>query len=145
VLEIISTALIENQILFIRPRSGKLFGEDIKRFRSRDFSILLMNVKNGAEGLTLTEASHVFMVEPILNCGLDMQAINRIHRIGQSSKTFVHRYIVANTVEEKIDRIRVERQENHFEDDLQEQKKHSIKGGGIDGGFNESELQELFM
>ena len=103
-----------------------------------------MNVKNGAEGLTITEANHVFLVEPILNCGLDMQAISRIDRIGQTSKTFVHRYIVKNTVEEKFDRIRMERQENHFEDDLQEQKKHSIKGGGIDGGFDESELRQLF-
>lgn len=143
-LEIICSAFVENQVLFIRPRSGKCFGDDIKKFRSSDIPILLMNVKNGAEGLTLTEANHVFMVEPILNCGLDMQAINRVHRIGQSSKTYVHRYIVANTVEEKIDCIRMKRQENHFEDDLQEQKKHSIKGGGIDGGFDESELHQLF-
>ncbi|KAL7543822.1 hypothetical protein ACHAXR_013142, partial [Thalassiosira sp. AJA248-18] len=143
-LEIAATALSSNNVFFIRPRSGKNFGEDIKRFQISDVPILLMNVKNGAEGLTLTEANHIFMIEPILNCGLDMQAINRIHRIGQASKTYVHRYIVANTVEERIDEIRMERQENHFEDDLQLQKKHSIKGGGIDGGFDVSELQQLF-
>mmetsp|Transcript_20650 Transcript_20650/g.44862 ORF Transcript_20650/g.44862 Transcript_20650/m.44862 type:complete len:1793 (-) Transcript_20650:162-5540(-) len=143
-MDIVAEALGSNQISFIRPRSGKRFGEDIKRFRSSDVPILLMNIKNGAEGLTLTEANHVFMLEPILNSGLDAQAINRIHRIGQLSKTFVHRYIVANTIEEKLDAIRMERQENHYEDDLQEQQKHSIKGGGIDGGFDVSELHQLF-
>lgn len=144
-LEICGAALHANHVAYIRPRSGKRFGEDIKQYRSSNgIPILLMNVKNGAEGLTITEANHVFLVEPILNCGLDMQAISRIDRIGQTSKTFVHRYIVKNTVEEKFDRIRMERQENHFEDDLQEQKKHSIKGGGIDGGFDESELRQLF-
>ena len=103
-----------------------------------------MNVKNGAEGLTIVEASHVYMVESMLNCGLDMQAISRIHRIGQKQKTFVHRYVVADTVEVNIDSIRMERQANHFEDDLLEQQKHGIKGGGIDGGFDASELHQLF-
>ncbi len=143
-LNVVAEALGANQILFIRPRSGKLFGEDITRFRSIDCPVLLMNVKNGAEGLTLTEANHVFMLEPILNCGLDAQAINRIHRIGQMKKTYVHRYIVQNTIEEKIDAIRIERQGMQFEYDLQDNRKHSIKGGGIDGGFDASELHRLF-
>jgi E3 ubiquitin-protein ligase SHPRH len=102
-----------------------------------------LNIKNGAEGLTLVEASHVFMVESILNNGLDAQAINRIHRITHVLKTFIHRYVVAGTIEEKIDAIRMERQETNFEDDLQEQKKHSINGGGIDGGLDVSELRRL--
>ena len=143
-MSIVAAALTANKVDYIRPKSGKTFGDSIKHFRTSECPVLILNVKNGAEGLTLTEASHVFMLEPILNCGLDMQAINRIHRIGQTSKTYVHRYIVADTVEEKIDAIRMERQENHFEDDLQEQKKHSIKGGGIDGGFDMSELKQLF-
>ena len=144
-MNIVAEALGANQIFFIRPQSGKRFGEDVKRFRSSDCPVLVMNVKNGAEGLTLTEANHVFMLEPILNCGLDAQAINRIHRIGQLKKTYVHRYIVQNTIEERIDAIRVERQEMQFEDDLQDNRKHSIKGGGIDGGFDPSELNRLFV
>jgi len=143
-LDVVAEALRSNQIQFIRPKSGKRFGEDIKRYRSGSCPVLLMNVKNSAEGLTLTEATHCFMLEPLLNCGLDAQAINRIHRIGQTRKTFVHRYIVENTIEEKIDVIRIERQENHFENDIEEQQRHSIKGGGLDGGFDESELRQLF-
>jgi hypothetical protein len=142
---IISAALRANKVSFIRPRSGKNFGADIKKFCCGcNIPILLMNVKNGAEGLTLTEANHVFLVEPILNCGLDMQAIGRVDRIGQTTQTFVHRYLIQDTVEEKIDKLRMERQEIHFENDLREQKKHCIKGGGIDGGFDELELRQLF-
>jgi SNF2 family DNA or RNA helicase len=144
-MNIVAEALGANEILFIRPQSGKRFGEDVKRFRSSDCPVLVLNVKNGAEGLTLTEANHVFMLEPILNCGLDAQAINRIHRIGQLKKTYVHRYIVQNTIEERIDAIRIERQEMQFEDDLQDNRKHAIKGGGIDGGFDASELHRLFV
>ena len=143
-ISIVTEALSVNKINFIRPRAGKKFGEDIKLFRSSNCPLLVLNVKNSAEGLTLTEANHCFMLEPMLNCGLDAQAINRIHRIGQMKKTTVHRYIMINTIEEKIDKIRMERAENHFEDDLVEQQKHSITGGGIDGGFDESELRQLF-
>lgn len=140
-LSIVAEALRTNHILFIRPRSGKRFGEDIKRFRSSDCPMLLLNVKNSAEGLTITEANHIFMVEPILNCGLDAQAINRIHRIGQMKKTYIHRYIVKDTIEVKIDAIRCERLS---EDNLQCKKKQLMKGGGIDGQFDASELSQLF-
>lgn len=145
-IDIICESLTVNSVKFARPKSGRrAFGECVKDFRTDiNCPVLVMNVKNGAEGLTLVEASHVFLVEPMLNCGLDMQAINRIHRIGQTSKTYVHRYIIENTIETKIDKLRMDRQENNFEDDLKEQKKHDIKAGGIDGGFDLSELHQLF-
>ena len=117
-LDIIAEALAKNDVPFIRPHGGKRFGDDMKVFRSStNCSVLLMNVKKGAEGLTLTEANHCFIVEPILNHSIDSQAINRIHRIGQASKTYVYRYIIANTIEEKIDEIRMEREANHFQED----------------------------
>ena len=82
-LDVVTEALRSNQIEFIRPKSGKRFGEDIKRYRSGSCPVLLMNVKNSAEGLTLTQANHCFMLEPLLNCGLDAQAINRNIGLGK--------------------------------------------------------------
>ena len=143
-LDVVATALSKNEVSYIRPRSGRRFGDDIKRYKCGDCPVLLMNVKNGAEGLTIVEANHVYMLEPLLNSGLDLQAVSRISRIGQRQKTYLHRYVVDNTVEVNIDKIRMERQSNHFEDDILEQQKHSIKGGGIDGGFDVSELHQLF-
>ena len=107
--------------------------------------MLLLNVKSGAEGLTLVEATHVFMVEPLLHCGMDAQAINRVHRIGQTSKTYVHRYIIDDTIEVKIDKLRMEKQLSHEDDDLGPVSRNdeTISAGGIDGGFSASELQEI--
>jgi E3 ubiquitin-protein ligase SHPRH len=44
-----------------------------------------------AQGLTLVEATHVFLLEPVFSAAMEAQAINRIHRIGQSKVTTVHR------------------------------------------------------
>lgn len=52
--------------------------------------------------MNLIEATHVFLVEPILNADEEMQAIGRVHRIGQTRETFVHRFITKKTIEETI-------------------------------------------
>ena len=134
-LDIVAEALKTNNIRYIRPKGGKKFGRDVNLFRSSNCHILLLNVKNGSEGLTLVEANHCYMLEPILNHSIDAQAINRIHRIGQLSKTYIHRYIVVDTVEEKIDAMRMEREANHFDDDIiQEKKDH----------FDQNEIDQIF-
>lgn len=75
-----------------------------------------------------------------------MVAINRVHRIGQTSKTYVHRYLIENTIERKIDQIRMERQEDQIEDSISEaRKKHDVSAGGIDGGFSEKELEDILQ
>jgi uncharacterized protein YukE len=79
-LTIVETALLANDVPYVRPQGRRKVGESVKQFRSGLASVVLLNVKSGAEGLTLVEAKHVFMVEPLLHCGLDSQAINRIHR-----------------------------------------------------------------
>jgi E3 ubiquitin-protein ligase SHPRH len=72
-LNIVQQALKENGIEVVRPSGAKRIGEAVNRFRSSSCMALLLNVKNGGEGLTLIEATHVFMVEPLLDCGLDSQ------------------------------------------------------------------------
>ena len=144
-LEVVEQALIMNKIEYVRVKSMSKIGESINRFRLGSVSVLLLNVKNGAEGLTLVEATHVFMVEPLLNAGLDSQAINRVHRIGQTSKTYVHRYLIRDTIEEKIDRIRMDRQDvQQMEESINEtRQRRGVPAGGIDGGLSVDELQSV--
>lgn len=51
---------------------------------------------------TLTAASYVFLVEPLLEPALETQAIARVHRIGQKKKTTVFQYMIPDTVDERI-------------------------------------------
>ena len=141
-LDIVEDALNLNKVHSVRCRSLARIGSALNEFRSTDCTVLMLNVKNGAEGLTLTEARHVFMLEPLLNSAMDAQAINRICRIGQKHTTTVHRYVVEDTIETKIDALRLENVDDVIEDT--KSTKHTVRAGGVDGGFSsESELLEL--
>ncbi|XP_017071026.1 E3 ubiquitin-protein ligase SHPRH [Drosophila eugracilis] len=96
----IARALSLNSIHFRNKCSNKDF-EDFKDPFS-NVTCLLMPLSKGSKGLNLIEATHVFLVEPILNPGDERQAIGRIHRFGQNKPTKVHRFIVNGTIEENI-------------------------------------------
>ena len=48
------------------------------------------------------QATHVILVEPLLDAGAERQALGRVHRIGQTRPTFVHRFGCRATVEENV-------------------------------------------
>ncbi|KDO20232.1 hypothetical protein SPRG_14478 [Saprolegnia parasitica CBS 223.65] len=64
--------------------------------------VLALPFRQGANGLNLVEASHVVLVEPLLNASVERQAINRVHRLGQEKPTTVHRFIVQHSIEEGV-------------------------------------------
>lgn len=66
---------------------------------------LLLPISSGANGLNIIEAAHVILVEPILNPATELQAIGRIHRIGQTKETTVHRFLVRDTIEDRMHHI----------------------------------------
>ncbi|CRL06169.1 CLUMA_CG018880, isoform A [Clunio marinus] len=103
ILKTISRGLDDNAITFRSSLASKFSKqiEDFKNF-SKDVTVLLLNLKFGGKGLNLIEATHVFLVEPILNADEELQAIGRVHRIGQTRETFVHRFITNNTIEDTI-------------------------------------------
>jgi SNF2 family DNA or RNA helicase len=66
-------------------------------------SVLLMTLKTGGVGLNLIKASYVFHLEPWWNPAVENQATDRAHRIGQQRPVQVYRYLMAESVEEKIE------------------------------------------
>ncbi len=65
--------------------------------------VLLMTLKTGGVGLNLTKASYIFHIEPWWNPAVENQATDRAHRIGQEKKVQVYRYLISESVEEKIE------------------------------------------
>ena len=79
----------------------------IDQFQSADGTapIFLLSLKAGGFGLNLTAASHVFHFDRWWNPAVENQATDRAHRIGQTRTVHVHKFIVAGTLEERIDQM----------------------------------------
>ncbi|CAL5035385.1 unnamed protein product [Urochloa decumbens] len=83
----------------------------LKEFsETQDKLVLLMSLKAGGVGLNLTAASNVFLMDPWWNPAVEEQAIMRIHRIGQKRPVQVRRFIVKDTVEERMQQVQVRKQ-----------------------------------
>ena len=65
-------------------------------------SLFLISLKAGGVGLNLTAAEYVFLLDPWWNPAVEMQAIDRTHRIGQEKPVFAYRLVARDTVEERI-------------------------------------------
>ena len=100
------TALITNDIQFAALHTQGKFKRNLQKFKNReDVKVLLLPISSGANGLNLIEASHVLLIEPILNPAEELQAIGRVHRIGQTKPRTVHRFLVSATIEERIHKM----------------------------------------
>jgi hypothetical protein len=64
--------------------------------------VFLISTKAGGVGLDLTQADHVFHLDPWWNPAAEDQATDRAHRIGQDRPVMVYKLVAANTVEDKI-------------------------------------------
>ena len=75
----------------------------VDQFQAKDGPpVLLMSLKAGGVGLNLTEADHVFILDPWWNPAAADQAADRAHRIGQTRTVMIHPLVALDTVEEKI-------------------------------------------
>jgi len=110
----------------------------VQRFQSSEGpSVLLISLKAGGVGLTLTAADQVFIMDPWWNPAVEDQAADRAHRIGQTNPVLIHRLVAENSIEERILLLQKKKQ------DLA----RSLTGGGIDsnqaGALNRADLLEL--
>jgi SNF2 family DNA or RNA helicase len=64
--------------------------------------VFLISLKAGGFGLNLTAASYVVLFDPWWNPAVENQAIDRTHRIGQTSKVMAYRLLMRDSIEQKI-------------------------------------------
>jgi len=98
-------------------------------------AVFLLSLRAAGTGLNLTSASYVVIYDPWWNPAVEAQAIDRTHRIGQTSTVNAYKMISPGTVEEKIW-------------DLQQQKAKTVSDVlGDDGfakGLTTNDLEYLF-
>ena len=83
-----------------RVKGGR--GPVLEKFRTdQSIRALLLPVSAGANGINLTEATHVFCQSSI-SSEEEAQAIGRVHRIGQTKTTTVHHFYIKDTIESRI-------------------------------------------
>jgi E3 ubiquitin-protein ligase SHPRH len=121
-LRVVAAALRANGVDVEHPAGGgKKLRDAIERFKAAPAlsassaspppRVLLMPLRRGANGLNLTEAQHVILLEPVLDPGAEAQAMKRVDRIGQTKPTCVHRFLLSGTVEENVHELSRRRRE----------------------------------
>ncbi|ODV85813.1 hypothetical protein CANARDRAFT_27902 [[Candida] arabinofermentans NRRL YB-2248] len=65
-------------------------------------TILLLSLKAGGVGLNLVIASKAFLMDPHWNNATEFQAMDRLHRVGQLKSVKVVRFIMENSIEERM-------------------------------------------
>lgn len=104
-------------------------------FKENDsIECFLLHARAHSSGLNLVNASHVFLCEPLINTALELQAIARVHRIGQDQETTVWLYIVDGTVEESIYNLSVRRRMGHIGDNTRTRGKGKSTGATPEPG-----------
>lgn len=79
----------------------------VRRFQEdSNTQIFLMSLKAGGVGLNLTAADYVFLIDPWWNDAVEQQAIDRAYRLGRKDVVVARRYVTAESVEEKIMKLK---------------------------------------
>eukprot|EP00916_Digyalum_oweni_P013637 GHVL01022403.1.p1 GENE.GHVL01022403.1~~GHVL01022403.1.p1 ORF type:complete len:795 (+),score=153.47 GHVL01022403.1:24-2408(+) len=78
--------------------------EQIDEFNKSEskYFIFLLSTRAGGLGINLATANVVILYDSDFNPQVDLQAIDRAHRIGQKNPVTVYRFVTQETVEEQI-------------------------------------------
>ncbi|POR33393.1 DNA repair protein RAD5 [Tolypocladium paradoxum] len=108
-LSLIEPALSRANITFLRldgTMAQRARAAVLEQFtEKKGFMVLLISLRAGGVGLNLTSAGRVFMMDPWWSFAVEAQAIDRVHRLGQEDEVQVKRFIVKESVEERMLRI----------------------------------------
>lgn len=105
-LDLVQKHMKRHNISFVRLDGSMVQNhrmQAIERFNTDPrVSVMLISLKAGGTGLNLTVANHVFLLDPWWNPFTEVQAIDRVHRLGQTRPVSVTQFVIKDSVEEKI-------------------------------------------
>ncbi|HLU60492.1 MAG TPA: DEAD/DEAH box helicase [Pseudonocardia sp.] len=101
------SARFDTDVAFLHGGTPKKRRDEmVTRFQSGDGPpIMLLSLKAGGTGLTLTAANHVIHLDRWWNPAVENQATDRAFRIGQRRNVQVRKFVCPGTVEERIDEL----------------------------------------
>ena len=102
--------------------SGDIRHASMERFKSGGAPrVLFVSLRAGGVGINLGEASHVIVFDRWWNPAVEMQAIFRAHRFDRDEPLHVVRFLVSDTIEERIAEI-LDEKESMFENVVESAK-----------------------
>lgn len=110
-LDLIAPQLSRHNLTHLRfdgSMSQKQRAQVLRVFTAEDASapkILLLSLRAGGVGLNLTAANRVFMMDPWWSFAVEAQAIDRVHRMGQTNEVQVVRFVVKESIEGRMLRV----------------------------------------
>jgi SNF2 family DNA or RNA helicase len=137
-LDLIEIALKDNHLTGYTRLDGSMSlaarNRALESFRDDDsVTILLATIGAGGVGLNLTSASRVYVMEPQYNPAAVAQAVDRVHRLGQTRDVTTIQFIMKNSIEEKIFELAKRKQQ------LADM---SMNRGKLDGEKQEARMKE---
>ncbi|XP_041043596.1 E3 ubiquitin-protein ligase SHPRH isoform X2 [Carcharodon carcharias] len=140
VLDIIGKALLDNNMEFVQINGLHKFQENLSAFKyDSKINILLLPLHTASNGLNIIEATYVLLVEPILNLAHELQAIGRVHRIGQTKATVVHRFLIKATIEERMQSMLKSTEKSHNKSVIVQSEASVLTVGDLADLFSEEE------
>ncbi|KAL2429773.1 DNA repair protein rad5 [Exophiala dermatitidis] len=113
-LDLISPQLTKHGFYHLRfdgTMSQKVRAQVIREFNADNASdpkaprVLLLSLRAGGVGLNLTSASRCYMMDPWWSFAVEAQAIDRVHRMGQTQKVEVVRFVTKDSIEGRMLRV----------------------------------------
>ena len=101
------SARFDTDVAFLHGGTPKKRRDEmVTRFQAGEGPpIMLLSLKAGGTGLTLTAANHVIHLDRWWNPAVENQATDRAFRIGQRRNVQVRKFVCPGTVEERIDEL----------------------------------------
>ncbi|UZJ53098.1 hypothetical protein CBS101457_002418 [Exobasidium rhododendri] len=105
-LDLVEVVLKKNHHPFVRL-DGTTAQKDreavIREFTNSSKRMLfLISMRAGGVGLNLVAANHVWLLDTWWNSATENQCIDRVHRLGQVRPVHVHRFLIDESIEDRI-------------------------------------------